>query len=247
VRSSSGEERRWSARFLAIGDRGLTIELGDAIDPVVNTRVHRLAADIRAALGDEVEEVVPTYRSLLVVFDPLQIARAKLIERIDALLTKLNRRAAKDGGTGRVIEIPVCYGGEYGPDLEFVAQHNGLTPDEVIAIHGEPGYRVFMIGFTPGFPYLGGMSARIAAPRLDQPRPRIPAGTVGIAGQQTGIYSVESPGGWRLIGRTPMKMFDPGSKTPFPIAAGDTLKFKAVTPEEFARLTAAASAGGGRP
>ena len=246
MRSSSGE-RRWPARYLPVGDRGLTVELGEAIDDEINARVHLLARKIERELAEDVEEVVPTYRSLLVLFDPLRVTRASLIARIDALLTDLARRAARRQGGGRVIEIPVCYGGEYGPDLAFVAEHNGLTTDEVITLHSAPDYRVFMLGFTPGFPYLGGMSPRIAAPRLDQPRPRIAAGTVGIAGPQTGIYPVESPGGWRLIGRTPLRLFDPAAENPFLVAAGDTLRFRKIAPGEFERLSAGASAapGGG--
>jgi len=226
-----------------VGDQGLTVELGDAIDAEVNTRVHLLAVAVKRALAAEIAEVVPTYRSLLVLFDPVRTKRAHLVARIESLLSELPGEASQRE-PGRLIEIPVCYGGELGPDLEFVARHNGLTPDEVIAIHGSTDYRVFMLGFTPGFPYLGGMSRRIAAPRLDQPRGRIPAGTVGIAGEQTGIYPIESPGGWQLIGRTPLRLFDAAAPAPFLVAAGDTLRFRAIPMDEFQRLASAHPAGG---
>src|SRR5262249_50291792 len=136
-----------------------------------------------------------------------------------------------DAGTysPRVIEVPTIYGGEFGPDLDFVAQYHNLTPEEVIRIHSERDYRVFMLGFTPGFPYLGEVDERIATPRLDIPRKRVPAGSVGIAAKQTGIYPIESPGGWRLIGQTSLTLFDPGREPPFLIDAGDTVRFVQMT------------------
>lgn len=243
--SSARGPRRPKVRFLPVGEQGLTIELGDVIDDQVNEQVHRIAAAIGARPPEGVVEVVPTYRSLLVLFDPTKLTRARLVARVRALLADLPGRA-EAGSSGRVIDIPVRYGGEMGPDLEFVAEHNGLTTAEVISIHGSSDYRVFMLGFTPGFPYLGGMSPRIAAPRLDQPRPRIPAGTVGIAGAQTGIYPVESPGGWRLIGRTPLRLFDAGAAEPFLVSAGDTLRFRAIDAAEFERIARERPAPGAR-
>jgi KipI family sensor histidine kinase inhibitor len=129
---------------------------------------------------------------------------------------------------GRVIEIPTRYGGEYGPDLEFVAKHNGLTPDEVVRIHTSQSLRVFMLGFSPGFPYIGPLAPEIAAPRLATPRTLVPAGSVGIAGRQTGIYPSESPGGWRLIGRTDLKLFAPAKDPPALLRPGDYVRFRAV-------------------
>jgi inhibitor of KinA len=146
-----------------------------------------------------------------------------------------------------VVEIPVCYGGDFGPDLEFVAQHNKLTTADVVAIHTSVPYLVYMLGFTPGFPYLGGMSDRIAAPRLEKPRTAIPAGSVGIAGSQTGFYPVESPGGWRLIGRTPVKAFDAASVNPFLFAARDYLRFKAIAAQEYAAIAQAVADGSYTP
>ncbi len=221
-------------RLLAAGEQGLVIEFASRIDPAVNARVHRLAKRIAANGISGVIEVVPTYRSLLVYFDPLTVSRTTLGERIGALAGEEENTAA--GASARVVEIPVGYGGDLGPDLEFVASHTGLSQDEVVAIHTSVPYLVYMLGFTPGFPYLGGMSERIAAPRLEKPRTAIPGGSVGIAGSQTGIYPVTSPGGWQIIGRTPVRLFDPQAASPFLFAAGDYLQFRAVTAAEYAAI-----------
>ena len=229
ARHAPTAERR--PRYLPVGEQGLAVELGDTVDEEVNARVQLLATAVARQLASDVEEVVPTYRSLLLLFDPLRVKRSLLIRRVEKILAALPERAALR--RSRVVHIPVCYGGELGPDLEFVARHSGLSAQEVVAVHEGAPYRVYMLGFTPGFPYLGGMSPRIAAPRLEQPRSRIPAGTVGIAGEQTGIYPVESPGGWRLIGRTPLRLFDWTRQEPFLVSAGDLLRFHAIQADEF--------------
>ncbi|HRD94915.1 MAG TPA: 5-oxoprolinase subunit PxpB [Rubrivivax sp.] len=213
--------------ILKAGEGGLVVDFGDRIDPAVNARVHRLARAIAQALPDLAREIVPTYRSLMVLFNPLQTSRQSLEARIRQLLQGLGVTAGQ-AEQARVVEIPVCYGGAYGPDLAHVAEHNGLGMEEVIGIHTAKPYLVYMLGFTPGFPYLGGMSERIATPRLAQPRVAIPAGSVGIAGSQTGIYPIESPGGWQLIGRTPLRVFNPQAANPFLFAAGDHLRFVAI-------------------
>lgn len=229
-------------RILTAGEQGVVVEFGNKIDPVINTRVHGLGRLLMQHNSGEIKEVVPTYRSLLVYFDPAAISRQQLIDKITALLA--NGDSNTDAAAGaNVISIPVCYGGEYGPDIGFVAEHNGLTEAEVISIHTSEPYLVYMIGFTPGFPYLGGMSERIATPRLKQPRTRIPAGSVGIAGTQTGFYPLEAPGGWQLIGRTPVKGFDPRSARPFLAAAGDYLHFRAISASEFESIAREAAAG----
>jgi inhibitor of KinA len=214
-----------SAVLRSAGEGGLVVELGDGIDPAVNARVHGLARAVRERLGDRVIEVVPTYRSLLVRHDPLRVPRRALQREIEALVAKLPERSADPAAAARTVHVPACYGGELGPDLEDVARHAGLEPREVIRLHASASYLVYMLGFTPGFPYLGGMSPRIATPRLDAPRERVPAGSVGIGGAQTGIYPVESPGGWRIIARTPLRLFDPGAAWPFLLAPGDRLRF----------------------
>lgn len=221
------------ARFLPAGERGLVVELGNLISPGVNARVHRLAKLLSERDLEGVIEVVPTYRSLLVYFDPLRLERSRLVAVIADMLGSDTLPAADPKRKVRVVHVPVCYGGEFGPDLDDVARHNGLSPEQVIAIHSSRPYLVYMLGFTPGFPYLGGMSRKIATPRLENPRPKIPRGSVGIAGAQTGIYPVESPGGWRLIGRTPLNCFDPRSPDPFLFSAGDHLRFIPITPDRY--------------
>lgn len=229
-------------RMLSAGERGLVVELGAAIDPRVNARVRALGRALAARMAAEGIEVVPTYRSLLVIHDPLRLPRARLRRRIEELLRELPE-AEEESDSGRVVHVPACYGGAFGPDLEEVARLHGLSPDEVAALHSECTYLVHMLGFTPGFPYLGGMAGRIATPRLATPRPRVPAGSVGIAGEQTGIYPLESPGGWRIIARTPLRLFDPGRDQPFLLAAGDRVRFTPVGPEEYDALAGEVAAG----
>jgi inhibitor of KinA len=222
-------------RVLDAGEQGLVVEFGTEIDPVANAQVHRLARILTFQMPGQILEVVPTYRSLMVFFDPLVITRKSLQEHIARFLSNFEAVFAGNE-TRRVITIPVSYGGEFGPDLEFVARHNGITEDEVVAIHTSTRYLVYMLGFTPGFPYLGGMPESIAAPRLDVPRIKVPAGSVGIAGKQTGIYPIESPGGWQLIGRTAVKLFDAMAGNPFLVTAGDYLQFVAVSADEYVVL-----------
>jgi len=219
--------------MLCAGEQGLVVEFGNVISPEVNARVQRLAGKISEGKVEGVIELVPTYRSLLIYFDPLRLARSDLSRMIERLLAV--EGAVDKGGKDkvRVIHVPVCYGGEFGPDLDHVAQHSGLLVDEVVAIHSSRPYLIYMLGFTPGFAYLGGMSPRIATPRLEKPRTKIPQGSVGIADKQTGLYPIESPGGWRLIGRTPLKPFSPGLANPFLFAAGDYLQFVPISAEEF--------------
>ena len=219
-----------SMKYLSQGETGLVVEFGDAIDPAVNTRVHALARQVVAECWNVVEAVIPTYRSFLIFFDPLLVSRQELIARINTLASA---PANSTAAVVKTVLIPTLYGGEAGPDLEFVASHNQLSPNEVVQIHSSTPYRIYMLGFTPGFPYLGGMSEQIAAPRLKTPRTKIPAGSVGIAGTQTGLYPVESPGGWQLIGRTPLQVFNPRSEQPFIYSAGDFLQFQPVTAVEY--------------
>jgi inhibitor of KinA len=219
-------------RILGCGEQAIVVEFGSEIDPAVNARVRRLARALAPAVPDRILEVVPTYRSLTIFFDPLAIGRQALQEEIAKALAGIDRADAA-GETSRVITVPVCYGGEFGPDLESVARHNSLTADEVVALHTSAPLLIYMLGFTPGFPYLGGLPRRIAAPRLPVPRVKVPAGSVGIAGTQTGIYPIASPGGWQLIGRTPLRIFDPASAHPFLFATGDSVQFAAIHAEEF--------------
>jgi inhibitor of KinA len=236
-------ERPREIRMLPAGERALVVEMGNLISPSVNAQVRRLAKRLSQRTPGGVIEVVPTYRSLLVTFDPLTVSRSHLIEAIHQMMS--SEAGPETGGKEevRVVHVPVCYGGEFGPDLDYVGKHNGLSANEVIAIHSSKPYLVYMLGFTPGFPYLGGMSDKIATPRLEQPRAKIPRGSVGIAGAQTGLYPVESPGGWRLIGRTPLNPFAAGAANPFLFAAGDYLRFLPVSHEEYRRIRQDAEAG----
>lgn len=209
-------------RMLKAGDRALVVEFGDSIDEGINRRVHALtrALDTRHLAG--IDDLVPTYRSVLIYYDPRVLEREELERHLMALADHTGR---DEPLPSRVVEIPTCYGGDCGPDLPFVAEHTKLSVDEVIRIHAGTDYLVYMMGFTAGFPYLGGLSPRIAAPRLETPRTRVPAGSVGIAQQQTGIYPSDSPGGWRIIGRTPVRLFDPHREPPVVIEAGDYVRF----------------------
>jgi KipI family sensor histidine kinase inhibitor len=227
-------------RFAAQGEGGLLVELGEGIDPAVNARVHALARALREAVPAGVQEVVPSYRSLLVVFDPLRLGRAAL----EAEVTRAAR--GLEGApppAARLVTVPVCYGGEHGPDLPDVAKHAGLSEEEVVRLHAGATYLVYLVGFTPGFPYLGGLPPRLATPRLATPRRTLPAGSVAIGGAQAGIYPVESPGGWRLVGRTPLRLFDAASEAPFLLAPGDRVRFEAIAPAAFARVAADVAAG----
>lgn len=220
-------------RFLAGGDSALFVEFGDAIDPELNRRVRRLQLAIQEVGLPEVVETVPTYRSLLVCYRPAQTSPAELMAKLEVLAGDIQGGQLPEP---TITEIPTAYGGEYGPDLDFVAEHNGLSPDEVIHLHVGRAYLIYMLGFIPGFAYLGGISPRIAAPRLATPRAKIPAGSVGIAGSQTGVYPAESPGGWRLIGRTPIELFDPHKEPPALLHAGNYVRFVPVSVREFGRI-----------
>lgn len=215
-------------QFKPAGDSALVIIFGDRIDEGINKKVHAVANAIEKASPDWLIEVVPTYTSIYVYYDPLKLSYQEVLDAIKPFLS-----AEPKEEKPRIVEIPTVYGGEFGPDIEFVAQYNGLTIDDVIEIHSKPLYRVYMLGFTPGFAYLGGMDERIATPRLEKPRLKVSAGSVGIAGKQTGIYPIESPGGWRLIGRTPLRLFTPEKDPPTLLQPGDYVKFVPISEEEF--------------
>lgn len=215
-----------SSKFLPVGDKALLVEFGDAIDPVVNRKVYALDQAIAMIRPRGMLECVPTYRSLLVYFDPLKTSYEQLVfdvRDVEAKLQELETSLME-----RVVEIPVFYGGEYGPDLEYVAEIHELSIDEVVRFHSEREYIVYMIGFVAGFPYLGIVADEITTPRLKTPRLRVPAGSVGIAEKQTGIYPCEAPGGWQIIGRTHLELFNPEWNPPVLINPGDKVRFKPV-------------------
>jgi inhibitor of KinA len=220
-------------RYCPNGDRMLLIELSEEISVAIHNQVLALARELEKFPTIGVVEWIPSYRSLGVIYDPDQISYRDLVARFEALESSSNPEMKSASST---VEILVCYGGEMGPDLNFVARHNQMSAEEVIQIHTSVDYRVFLLGFSPGFPYLGGMSPRIATPRLEEPRLRVPAGSVAIGGNQTGIYPTESPGGWRLIGRTPLQIFDLDREKPFLLNPGDGVRFRSVTAHEFQGL-----------
>ena len=220
-------------RFVPAGDKAFVIELGDGISPEINRSVHNLLLAIEKQGIPGILDMVPTYRSLLINYDPLTLPPNELEERVRELTQDLDETPP---AASRVVELPTSYGGEHGSDLGYVAEHNGLTEEEVIALHSVTDYLVYMMGFTPGFTYLGGMSEKIATPRLQTPRTAIPAGSVGIAERQTGVYPIESPGGWQLIGRTPVRLFDPSKQPPVIAEPGDYIRFVPVSPKEYLRI-----------
>ena len=223
-------------QIVPAGDSVLIVELEERIDARVNARAIAIAAAIERARVPGIRDVVTTYRSVAVYFDPLRTD-------YDSLTTHLEREAARAESAKTTdrppIAIPVCYGGEFGPDLPAVAAFADTTEDEVVSRHAAAIYRVFMLGFVPGFAYMGTVDTSIAAPRHPTPRVRVPLGSVGIAGVQTGIYPAETPGGWNLIGRTPFKPFDAGRAEPFLFRAGDHVRFVPIDRAEFGRLAGA--------
>lgn len=221
-------------RYSPAGDEGLLIEFGNEIHPDVHHRVYATVRAIEETSIRGVDEIIPSYRSLLIAYDPLVISFKALKDQAKRIEKNLSHGQIVEH---RRVEIPTLYGGECGPDLDFVASLHGLTPEEVVRIHSSQDYLVYMLGFTPGFPYLGGNLEEIATPRLKTPRIKVPAGSVGIAENQTGIYPIESPGGWRIIGRTPIKLFKHLRPPHFLLAAGDMVRFIPIDEEEYADLS----------
>ena len=221
-------------RLIPLGDAAITLEFGNEIDPQINGRVVTFAETIARQGWKGIRDVVPTYRSVTVHFDPLQVDSTTLMDR----LTSLPRPGQRDATlNGTLHEIPVCYGGEWGPDLSDVASFADLSPDDAIALHASICYRVYMLGFSPGFPYLGLVPERLAMPRLSTPRTRVPGGSIGIADRQTGIYPSATPGGWRLIGRTPLSLHRKTDSTPFRLKPGDLVQFRPIDRDAFDRLS----------
>lgn len=215
------------------GDTSVAVVFGNEISTDINTKIRAFDEALAEEQIDGVYETVPTYCSLTIHYAPEKIRYEALKEKLEALLA-VSHKAQKLNTI--VMEIPVVYGGEYGPDLETVAAHNGMSTEDVIRIHSGAEYLIYMLGFTPGFSYMGGMDESIATPRLKTPRVLIPAGSVGIAGKQTGIYPIDSPGGWQLIGRTPVKLYDARRDTPILLDAGLHVKFIPIDEAEYKRI-----------
>ncbi|MCI7263477.1 MAG: 5-oxoprolinase subunit PxpB [Otoolea sp.] len=220
-------------RYLVSGDCAVCVEFGNEISPEINKKIRAFKIAVEKSGIPGIVETVPTYRSLLVHYRPEVIGFQELTGKFEELMGSLSNIQIPPP---TVIEIPVLYGGEMGPDIENVAAHNGKTVDEVIKIHTSKEYLIYMLGFIAGFPYLGGMSKEIATPRLKSPRVKIDGGSVGIAGEQTGVYPVDSPGGWQLIGRTPLKLYDADREKPVLLEAGQYIKFRSVTAEEYRKI-----------
>lgn len=209
-------------RYLPAGDSALVVEFGNEIDQAINQAIRGLVLTLQQRNIPGIREYVPTYRSLMILYDPAIIWFDDLVEQVKKVESQLETVSLPEP---KILEVPVAYGGEFGPDLDFVAEHTHLSFEEVIALHTGRDYLVYMLGFTPGFCYLGGMSEQLETPRLATPRTKIPAGSVGIAGKQTGVYPIDSPGGWQLIGRTPLCLFDPQRDPAVLITAGDYVRF----------------------
>lgn len=224
---------RTSVSIVPFGETAVTLAFGQGIDPELHRQVKAVSHYLDNNPFPGLVEYVAAFASVTVFYDPVRLDGDTVAARLQAIVSKLEQEPP---GTPRVVEIPVCYGGEFGPDLEFVAQHNSLTADAVIALHSGGQYLVYMLGFAPGFPYLGGMPEQIAAPRRESPRPAIPAGSVGIAGRQTGVYPITTPGGWQLIGRTPLDLFCPAADPPTLLCAGDMIRFRPINRQEYRDL-----------
>jgi inhibitor of KinA len=227
-----------NARFLPAGDTAVIVEFGDRIDRVVSERVLRLSAQVRAAKLPGVVETVPTFRSLAIHYDPLVTTHAQLTAAVEKLI---------DGGRGdakevRLWRIPACYESSHAPDLAAVAETTGLAADEVVTLHTRMRFHVYMIGFVPGYPYMGDLPAPLVLPRRADPRIRVPAGSIAIATQLTAIYPLESPGGWHLIGATPIRLFDPRWARPALLSPGDAVEFEPISAREFEDIRAAVAA-----
>lgn len=219
-----------------VGDRAISIDFGQVIDPTINRHIRQTIERIKELQLEGIIELVPTYFALLVEYDAMLYSYSEICNIIEPTLEEGMANTTNELVT--VVEVPTVYGGEFGPDLSFVASHNHLSEDEVISIHSGTDYLVYMLGFIPGFTYLGGMDPRIATPRLSSPRTLIPAGSVGIAGEQTGTYPSDSPGGWQIIGRTPVTMYDMSKAQAALLKAGDYVRYVPIDESEFHRVKA---------
>lgn len=220
-------------RILPTGDRALTVEFGNEINEQINAHLMGFINKVNESHIKGIEETVPSFRAVLIHYNPALHTYAQMCEIINGILAQ---PILDVGHKKRIVEIPVCYENGLGPDIEFVAKHAGLSVEEVIEIHSRNPYLIYMLGFQPGFPYLGGLDERIHTPRLETPRIKLEAGSVGIGGAQTGLYPMESPGGWQIIGLTPVKCYNPSSKEAIPYHAGDYIKFVPIDYEEYLRL-----------
>lgn len=227
-------------RITIAGDSAINLEFAQKISPETSTAIRMAALRLTDDPIVGVTELIPTFCALMVQYDPTVVLYDELVEQ---LVGKLQHLGTAHFGSKKIHIIPVCYGGDYGPDLGTVAAHAGIAEDEVVSIHSEPDYLIDMLGFLPGFAYLGGLDPRLHTPRLEKPRLRIEAGAVGIGGAQTGVYPLPSPGGWQIIGRTPLRPYDPNREAPILYAAGEYLRFVPITPGEYTSIEAQLASG----
>lgn len=228
-----------ATKFLPCGDTALAVEFGDQVDRRVSALVLVFAERVKAAAVAGIVEVVPTFRSLMIHYDPLTVSQTDLKERLAPLLSGLSAA----GGSGRLWRIPVCYHESVAPDLAEVANRTGLSPEQVVEGHSCVTYHVYMVGFLPGYPYMGDLPSELALPRRENPRTAVPAGSVAIATTLTAVYTLESPGGWHLIGRTPVPLWDRRRDPPAVLAAGDQVVFQPVSLSEYGVLAGRSAAG----
>jgi KipI family sensor histidine kinase inhibitor len=226
-------------KYLGAGEKCLVVEFSDVIDREANIRLQGLRRALEKRSIPGMIELVPTYRSLSIYHDPLVLSREDILPQVEDALGDIQRTETAEK---RILVMPVLYGGELGPDMANVAEHTGLSQDEVVRRHSAKDCYCFMLGFTPGFGYFGGMDEALETPRLKTPRTLIPGGSVGIAGKQTGIYSINSPGGWQVIGHTPVRLFDPEAEKPAIIDAGDWIRFRPIDGKEYAAIKEAVAA-----
>lgn len=216
--------------FRVMGDRALLLEFGDEISIEINEKVRRMTLAIQAGVIEGIVEKVPTYRSLLIIYNPFIINIEDLKKRLDWMEEALGQSPFPEP---KLTRIPVVYGGSYGPDLDYAAKFCQITPEEAVRLHCSKPYHIYMIGFMPGFPYMGELPEALITPRLKTPRLSVPAGSVAIAQRQTGIYSMESPGGWQIIGRTPVQLFDPEKEPAALLQMGDVVQFFPISEKQF--------------
>ena len=229
-----------NVKILTEGDTSMLIVFGEEISPLINAKIASAVRLMKQQKIEGIVDIIPSFAALLINYNPQVVSYGTLKKRMQAILSMDldTQEAAK-----RVFEIPVCYGGEFGPDLENIAQHAGLSCEEVVEIHSSCDYLIYMLGFLPGFCYLGGLDERIHTPRLANPRLSIPAGSVGIGGSQTGIYPMDSPGGWQLMGKTPVRTYDPQREIPILVNAGEYIRFIPISEKEFSEIKEAVEQG----
>ena len=231
-----------SIHFKPLGDSALFITFGDGISEEIHLSIKKFLSILEENNFNGLIEVVPSYTSICIYYDVYFVNKwntegsSPYEKMVNYIKTLLQKKEVLINEKNRLIEIPVCYGGIYGPDLSEVASYNNLLEQQVINIHTENECLVYMLGFAPGFAFMGGMDEKIATPRKETPRLKIPAGSVGIAGKQTGVYPFETPGGWQIIGRTPLKLFLPEQNPPTLLRAGDRIRFVAISEQEYMEL-----------